>query len=447
MMMEAIKTGGLELAVDPSLRYGSTRLAAVTVHSEGHQTLSAKLVSAAHFPAFLKGEAIILREVRLYFHPHLPRVIKAFKPACLHQHGHCLRARHHRPLVRSSHPVSAAIGKPPAGAVSKVAARHPNRRNHSSTIDHSSPGCVLFQPYYGDLFSMVRMHGALPEEVACRLFAQMASAVLHCHSLGIVVRDLRLGNMLFADASLTRVVIADLAHALDINLHLLADRVDVDATESEEADVIVNAPAPLPTSSAAMGETVTTTTTTTTTITTNTTTTSATTNTKSHASSSAAAAAAAATPHHHTHVHRHHQRHRVHRPVTRPANGRVGVQAYTAPEVWTQPEHDGAKADAWSLGVGLYLLLVGSYPFADADHFLLRQKIQTAPLELPLSLSPNAADLLRRLLCRDPAARLSVAEIFQSPWMVASGICFQPQQQVPTMAQPTSTARPVTAAS
>jgi serine/threonine protein kinase len=44
----------------------------------------------------------------------------------------------------------------------------------------------------------------------------------------------------------------------------------------------------------------------------------------------------------------------------------VGTKSYQAPEVLasTGSAYDGAQADGWSIGVVLFILLLGSPPFA-----------------------------------------------------------------------------------
>ena len=44
-------------------------------------------------------------------------------------------------------------------------------------------------------------------------------------------------------------------------------------------------------------------------------------------------------------------------------NKRIGKTAYMAPEVWAQKDYDCRKADVWTLGVMLFMMLIGCPPY------------------------------------------------------------------------------------
>ena len=69
-----------------------------------------------------------------------------------------------------------------------------------------------------------------------------------------------------------------------------------------------------------------------------------------------------------------------------------GCPAYVSPEILnTTGTYSGKAADVWSLGVMLYTLLVGRYPFHDSDPSALFSKIRRGQFCIPDHISPKAA--------------------------------------------------------
>lgn len=54
------------------------------------------------------------------------------------------------------------------------------------------------------------------------------------------------------------------------------------------------------------------------------------------------------------------------------------------------------------LGIFIYELLVGAPPYYDAEKEILKENIKRAPLKLPRYLSPEAKDIIIKLLIRNP---------------------------------------------
>ncbi|XP_028084496.1 CBL-interacting serine/threonine-protein kinase 7-like [Camellia sinensis] len=63
-----------------------------------------------------------------------------------------------------------------------------------------------------------------------------------------------------------------------------------------------------------------------------------------------------------------------------------GTPAYTSPEVFRRRGYDGAKADAWSCGVILFLFVTGNLPFDDSNLAAMYQKIRRREFKFPTPL-------------------------------------------------------------
>ncbi|KAJ4836410.1 CBL-interacting serine/threonine-protein kinase 25 [Turnera subulata] len=104
-----------------------------------------------------------------------------------------------------------------------------------------------------------------------------------------------------------------------------------------------------------------------------------------------------------------------------------GTPAYVAPEILRKKGYDGAKADIWSCGVILYVLLSGHLPFRNDNLMKMYVKIFKAEYEFPPWISSDAKKLISKLLVVDPEKRLTVPQIMRSHWL-RKGL---PQDPVP----------------
>ncbi|XP_022753703.1 calcium-dependent protein kinase 17-like [Durio zibethinus] len=101
----------------------------------------------------------------------------------------------------------------------------------------------------------------------------------------------------------------------------------------------------------------------------------------------------------------------------------VGSAYYIAPEVLKRKY--GPEADIWSIGVMLYILLSGVPPFwAESEHgifnSILRGHIDFTTDPWP-SISPQAKDLVRKMLNSDPKQRLTAIQVLSHPWIKEDG--------------------------
>ncbi|KAI9025271.1 kinase-like domain-containing protein, partial [Phycomyces nitens] len=98
-----------------------------------------------------------------------------------------------------------------------------------------------------------------------------------------------------------------------------------------------------------------------------------------------------------------------------------GTGEYLAPEMVLHKPY-GQAVDWWSLGILLYELLVGRPPFQSVNRNTLYDRICRGKLSFPSHVSPQAKDLIRCLLERDPTRRLGAMgaeQVKAHPWFDA----------------------------
>ncbi|XP_044496394.1 CBL-interacting serine/threonine-protein kinase 23 isoform X2 [Mangifera indica] len=83
-----------------------------------------------------------------------------------------------------------------------------------------------------------------------------------------------------------------------------------------------------------------------------------------------------------------------------------GTPNYVAPEVINNKGYDGAKADLWSCGVILFVLMAGFLPFEESNLMTLYKKIFKADFKCPPWFSTSAKKLITRILDPNPMTGL-----------------------------------------
>ncbi|XP_016729098.2 LOW QUALITY PROTEIN: CBL-interacting serine/threonine-protein kinase 7 [Gossypium hirsutum] len=93
-----------------------------------------------------------------------------------------------------------------------------------------------------------------------------------------------------------------------------------------------------------------------------------------------------------------------------------GTPAYTAPEVVRRKGYDGSKADAWSCGVILFVLLAGYLPFDDSNLAAMYKKIHRREFQFPAWVSKQAKGIIWQLLDPNPKTRMSMVKLMETSW-------------------------------
>ncbi|PRP75216.1 hypothetical protein PROFUN_15926 [Planoprotostelium fungivorum] len=92
-----------------------------------------------------------------------------------------------------------------------------------------------------------------------------------------------------------------------------------------------------------------------------------------------------------------------------------GTPAYAAPEMIIGKKYNGPEVDIWSMGVVLYSMITGVFPFDNVGD-IIKGNFQDPP-----TASKECCDLLRRMLNVDLNTRITVSGVMEHAW-VQSGL-------------------------
>mmetsp|Transcript_11304 Transcript_11304/g.25991 ORF Transcript_11304/g.25991 Transcript_11304/m.25991 type:complete len:449 (+) Transcript_11304:44-1390(+) len=112
-----------------------------------------------------------------------------------------------------------------------------------------------------------------------------------------------------------------------------------------------------------------------------------------------------------------------------PTKGTHGTPIYMSPEMLREGQYT-EKTDVWSLGVAIYLLMYGRFPYWARDRTAIGIKMAIrSGMQLPsfrlsknvvggVTPSSNMEALIRKLLDRSPNSRLFARDIVHDPWLL-----------------------------
>ncbi|RDY03538.1 Serine/threonine-protein kinase SAPK7, partial [Mucuna pruriens] len=110
-------------------------------------------------------------------------------------------------------------------------------------------------------------------------------------------------------------------------------------------------------------------------------------------------------------------------------NSMLGTPSYIAPEILAGKEYDGKKADIWSCGVILYVMLAKTLPFEYKEDcqdlrkivkVRLDGRIRAVDYKFPdkACMSPESKNLISRIFVANPEMRITMKEIKSHPWFL-----------------------------
>ncbi|KAI9474892.1 hypothetical protein BX667DRAFT_497767 [Coemansia mojavensis] len=102
-----------------------------------------------------------------------------------------------------------------------------------------------------------------------------------------------------------------------------------------------------------------------------------------------------------------------------------GSLPYTAPEILRGTAYTGPEVDVWSLGVLLYVMLTGHFPFDDPAQPANFDRIMAGDFPRRSALGHRVLDLLTRMLEPDSAKRIQLPDVLGHMWLAdkVPGVC------------------------
>ncbi len=99
----------------------------------------------------------------------------------------------------------------------------------------------------------------------------------------------------------------------------------------------------------------------------------------------------------------------------------IGSSRYISPEVLTKNAPANPSMDVWALGIMLYKMLLGSYPFDADTRKEIFEKVRKGEYsfdkQLVTGVSCAAIGLIISMLQVDPDKRIKTVDISNHPWI------------------------------
>jgi len=99
-------------------------------------------------------------------------------------------------------------------------------------------------------------------------------------------------------------------------------------------------------------------------------------------------------------------------------NTLCGTRDYAAPElILGSTAYKGNLVDVWSLGVALYIMVVGKMPFYSNNSQEMFLKICTGKVNYPAGISVTLVDLFKNIFVTNPNKRYNIEDIINHLWV------------------------------
>lgn len=96
-----------------------------------------------------------------------------------------------------------------------------------------------------------------------------------------------------------------------------------------------------------------------------------------------------------------------------------GSLHYASPEILSSKEYDGRQTDMWSVGILIFAMVTGCFPFVGDSAASKLSNIYKKDISLEMkkmNLSDDIRDLITKMIVVDPYERISAYDALQHPW-------------------------------
>lgn len=98
---------------------------------------------------------------------------------------------------------------------------------------------------------------------------------------------------------------------------------------------------------------------------------------------------------------------------------KCGTRPYLAPEILRNEPYT-EQVDIWQLGIVIYVMAFGCFPFCISNEAQMITEIQTKTPKFPEDVDLDLKDLLLKLLAKDPRDRLTIEQVVAHKWICKS---------------------------
>lgn len=95
-----------------------------------------------------------------------------------------------------------------------------------------------------------------------------------------------------------------------------------------------------------------------------------------------------------------------------------GTPSYMPPEIVTKKEYYGPPVDIWSLGVLLYAMLTGVFPYTGVIEQDIYKNILRGVFNVPSYLSNESKNLINKMIILDPEQRPTAEEVLRNDFFL-----------------------------